>query len=48
MMNQPAILVTEAKQPEHVFINLFLEENRNPPNADVDDSQAQRQNQDNP
>jgi len=39
---------SEAKQPEHVFINLFLEENRNPPNADVDDSQAQSQNQDNP
>ena len=37
---------SEAKQPEHVFINLFTEENRNSPNADVD-SQAQSQNQDN-
>jgi hypothetical protein len=37
---------SEAKQPEHVFINLF-EENRNSPNVDVDDSQAQSQNQDN-
>jgi hypothetical protein len=36
MMNQP-----EVKQPEHVFINLFVEENRNSPNADVDDSQAE-------
>ena len=38
---------TEAKQPEHVFINLFVEENRNSPNADVDDSQAQSQSQSN-
>lgn len=36
-----------AKQPEHVFINLFVEENRNSPNVDVDDSQAQSQSQDN-
>jgi hypothetical protein len=33
---------SEAKQPEHVFINLFTEENRNSPNVDVD-SQAQSQ-----
>ena len=32
---------SEAKQPEHVLINLFVEENRNSPNAEVDDSQAQ-------
>ena len=38
---------SEAKQPEHVFINLFLEGNRNLPNVDVDDSQAQSQNQGN-
>ena len=38
---------SEAKQPEHVFINLFLEGNRNLPNVDVDDSQAQSQSQDN-
>jgi hypothetical protein len=37
---------SEAKQPEHVFINLFVEENRNTPNVDVD-SQAQSPNQDN-
>jgi hypothetical protein len=37
---------SEAKQPEHVFINLFVEENRNPPNVS-DDSQAQSQSQDN-
>jgi hypothetical protein len=37
---------SEAKQPEHVFINLFLEGNRNLPNVDVDDSQAQSQSQD--
>jgi hypothetical protein len=37
---------SEAKQPEHVFINLFVEENRNSPNADIN-SQAQSQNQDN-
>ena len=37
---------SEAKQPEHVFINLFVEENRNSPNVDVD-SQAQSQSQDN-
>ena len=35
---------SEAKQPEHVFINLFVEENRNSPDVD---SQAQSQNQDN-
>ena len=38
---------SEAKQPERVFINLFLEGNRNLPNVDVDDSQAQSQSQDN-
>jgi len=38
---------SEAKQPEHVFINLFSEENRNSPNGDVDASQAQSQSQDN-
>lgn len=40
---------SEAKRPEHVFINLFVEENRNSPNADADadDCQAQSQNQDN-
>jgi hypothetical protein len=27
---------SEAKQPEHVSINLFVEENRNSPNVDVD------------
>jgi hypothetical protein len=37
---------SEAKQPEHLFVNLFAEENRNSPNADVN-SQAQSQNQDN-
>ena len=37
---------SEAKQPEHVFINLFTEESRNSPNFD-DDSQAQSQSQDN-
>jgi hypothetical protein len=37
---------SEAKQPEHVFINLFVEENRNSPNVDVD-GQAQSQSQDN-
>ena len=37
---------SEAKQPENVFVNLFVEENRNSPNADVN-SQAQSQNQDN-
>ena len=36
---------SEAKQPEHVLINLFVEENRNSPNAEVDDSQAQSQSQ---
>jgi hypothetical protein len=35
---------SEAKQPEHVFINLFVDENRNSPS---DDSQAQSQSQDN-
>ena len=34
----------EAKQPEHVFINLFVEENRN---SASDDSQAQSQSQNN-
>jgi hypothetical protein len=38
---------SEAKRPEHVFINLFVEENRNSPNIDVGDSQAQSQSQDN-
>ena len=38
---------SEAKQPEHVYINLFVEENRNLPNVDVDDSQAQSQSQGN-
>jgi hypothetical protein len=38
---------SEAKQPEHVFINLFVQENRNSPNAEVDNSQAQSQSQDN-
>jgi hypothetical protein len=37
---------SEAKQPEHVFINLFANKNRNSPNLDVD-SQAQSQSQDN-
>ncbi len=37
---------SEAKQPEHVFINLFVEENRNAPNVDVD-SQTQSQGQTN-
>jgi len=31
---------------EHVFINLFVEENRNSPSVDID-NQAQSQNQDN-
>ena len=38
---------SEAKQPERVFINLFVEGNRNLPNVDVDDSQAQSQSQHN-
>ena len=38
---------SEAKQPEHVFINLFVEENRNSPNTDVDDGRTQSQSQDN-
>src|ERR671919_1764615 len=38
---------SEAKQPERVFINLFVEGNRNLPNAEVDNSQAQSQNQGN-
>jgi hypothetical protein len=38
---------SEAKQPEHVFINLLVEENRNLPNADIDNSQSQSQSQDN-
>ena len=38
---------SEAKQPEHVFINMYTEaEERNSPKLDVD-SQAQSQNQDN-
>jgi len=37
---------SEAKQPEHVFINLFVDENRNSPNIS-DDSQAQSQSQNN-
>src|ERR671919_737308 len=37
---------SEAKQPEHVFINLFAEESRNSPNIN-DDNQAQSQSQDN-
>ena len=37
---------SEAKQPEHVFINLFVEENRSSPDVDVD-NQAQSQNQNN-
>jgi hypothetical protein len=38
---------SEAKQSEHVFISLFTEENRNSPNVDADNSQAQSQSQDN-
>jgi hypothetical protein len=37
---------SEAKQPEYVFINLFVEENRNLPKVDID-SQAQSQSQNN-
>ena len=37
---------SKAKQPEHVFINLYAEENRNLPDVNVD-SQAQSQSQDN-
>ncbi|MGE5662375.1 MAG: hypothetical protein ACM3X1_09045 [Ignavibacteriales bacterium] len=37
---------SEDKQPEYVFINLFMEEYRNPPNVN-DESQAQSQNQNN-
>jgi hypothetical protein len=37
---------SEAKQPEHVFVNLFIEENRNSADDDVD-SQAHSQSQDN-
>jgi hypothetical protein len=37
---------SDAKQPEHVFINLFIEENRRSPDVDVD-NQAQSQSQDN-
>jgi hypothetical protein len=37
---------SEAKRPEHLFINLFAKENRNSPNVYVD-SQAQSQDQDN-
>jgi hypothetical protein len=38
---------SEAKQPEHLFINLFVEENRNSSNAGDVDSQAQSQSQNN-
>src|SRR5919106_280528 len=38
---------SEAKQPEHVFINLFEDENRDSPDTDVDDGRTQSQNQDN-
>lgn len=37
---------SEAKQSEHVFISLFIKENRNPSNVSVD-SQAQSQSQNN-
>jgi hypothetical protein len=37
---------SEAKQPEHVFINLFVEEIRNSLNADLE-SQAQSQSRNN-
>jgi hypothetical protein len=37
--------MAKAKQPEQVFINLFVEENRSSP--DVDDNQAQSQSQGN-
>jgi hypothetical protein len=37
---------SEAKQPEHVFINLFVKENRNSPITDVD-GQVQSQSEDN-
>ena len=36
---------SDAKQPEHVFINLFVEEHRSSPDVDVD-NQAQSQSQD--
>jgi hypothetical protein len=32
---------SEAKQPEHVFINLFVVKNRNSPNVDVDSHSCQ-------
>jgi hypothetical protein len=38
---------SEAKQLEHLSINLFVEENRNSSNVGDDDSEAQSQNQDN-
>ncbi|MGH9925364.1 MAG: hypothetical protein ACRD5B_08295 [Nitrososphaeraceae archaeon] len=39
---------SEAKQPEHVFINPFKEENRKSPNVDVDiQAQSQSQSQNN-
>jgi hypothetical protein len=38
---------SEAKQAEHVFINLFVEENRDSSNAGDDGGEAQSQNQDN-
>jgi hypothetical protein len=37
---------SEDKQAEHLFVNLFAEENRKSPNADVN-SQAQSQSQNN-
>ena len=37
-MNHYISYNSEAKQPEHVFVNLFIEENRNSPNNDADDS----------
>jgi hypothetical protein len=41
------VVLDTTKQPEHVFIKLFVEENRSSPDVDVDGSQAQSQNQDN-
>ena len=40
-------ILSEAKQPEHVFVSLFVEQNKNSPNDDADDSQAQSQSQSN-
>jgi hypothetical protein len=45
MINQH-VYNSEAKQPEYVFINLFVEENRNLLKVDID-SQAQSQSQNN-